>query len=92
MSKMITRKDLIKEVANRTGYNQTDIKAVLDNVDGVITDAVANQETVKLFAGVTVEGRYVEAHTARNPRTGESVDVPAKIVPKVKVTNKAFKS
>lgn len=91
MNQMVNRNELIRSISKKTGYSQKDIKSVLDTLEEVVVDNIANKESVKLFNGVSFEGRYIDTHTARNPRTGEIVSVPGRLVPKVKITN-AFKS
>lgn len=68
----------IKEVATRTEKTQKDIKAILDAMQDVTFDTLASGEEVKLMDSVTLAVVHKEARTARNPQTGESVEVAAK--------------
>ena len=80
----MNKTELIREVANVTGMTQKDIKAVLEATQAVAYAAMAQQEEVKLFDGLTIVGVHKDATTARSPLTGETVNVPEKVVPKAK--------
>lgn len=71
-------------------FTQSDVKAVLDSVNTVVCDAVANEDEVMVIPGVTLTSYIREARMGRNPRTGESIEIPEKRVPKAKF-GKAFK-
>ena len=43
-----------------------------------------NRKKLNFFEGCSLVGMYKEAGVARNPQTGEQVDVPAKVLPKAK--------
>ena len=80
----MNRVDYVKAIATATGYTQKDVKAVLDAAQTVAFEAMAKEEEVKVFDGLTLVGVHKDATTARNPMTGDTVDVPAKTVPKAK--------
>lgn len=86
---MITKSELIKRVAQATDgvLTQRQAEVALDAMAPVMVQIVKEQESVRLFNGVTISGSLKEAHTARNPATGDPVEVPDKIVPKAKFTN-----
>lgn len=76
--------ELIREVANKTGFTQKDVKFILQGIQDAVFDNMRGEEGVKVFDGVTLEAVYKEAHDGRNPKTGEAISVPAKYVPHVK--------
>lgn len=77
------KQDMIKAVAGNTGITQADVRRVLDEVGEQIAHALAGYEEVKIgFAHFKVVKRA--ARLARNPRTGEKVQVPECYVVKVK--------
>ena len=82
----MTNKDLISAVAKKTDFVTRDVKTVLDALEEVIIQGVANEEEVKLFHGFSVVGTLKDEHIARNPQNGQDVLVPAKIVVKTKIT------
>ncbi len=86
----MVKNDFYKAVAAKTGMTIKDTKTVFEMAEEVLTEAVKADEEVKMFNGITFARKHTEARVARNPRTGEAVEVPAKNVPKVKF-GKAFK-
>ena len=79
----MNKTELVNAVAAK-GLSKKDadvaVKAVLDN----ITDALKNGEKVQLIGFGTFEVRERAEKEARNPRTGETVKVPAAKVPAFK--------
>ena len=81
---MINQNEYVKLIATATGYTQKDVKAVLDAAQTVAYDAMAKEEEIKIFNGLTLGGIAKQACVKRNPKTGEDVQVPAKVAPKAK--------
>lgn len=81
---MINQNEYVKLIATATGYTQKDVKAVLDAAQTVVYEAMAKKEEVKVFNGLTLSGIAKPACVKRNPKTGEDVQVPAKVAPKAK--------
>lgn len=79
----MTKAELIKAVAERTGYTQKDIRKVFDAQQEVTFKALPSEE-VKLMDGVTLTTVERAERAARNPQTGESMIVPAHVAPKCK--------
>lgn len=77
----LSRSDLVRLVANRTGKRKIDVDRVLNEAVTVITDALVAGDRVNLTNLGAFEGRDRSARIARNPRTGESVQVPSRTVP-----------
>ena len=73
----MTRAELAHIAAERTGMSADDadraVKAVLDAVG----DALARGDTVRIPGFGTFQTRNRPPRTARNPRTGNPVDIPA---------------
>lgn len=86
----MTKTELLKAVASATGYAKTDVDLVLKTLEDVVVKAVAEQDDVRLFTGLTVRGVPVEARVCYNPQNGNPVDVPAHTGVKVRIT-KSFK-
>lgn len=80
----MTRSEFVKAVAEKAGMTQKATKEVLDVMQEVAYAEMANEEEVKIFDGVTLAGVHKDARTARNPLTGETVEVAAKTAPKAK--------
>ena len=84
------KSDFIKAVAERGDFTQKSVKAILDVMQSVAYEAVKDDE-VPIFNGLTIYTTVRDARVGRNPRTGESVDIPEKRVPKAKI-GRAFKN
>ncbi|MBF0459120.1 MAG: integration host factor subunit beta [Nitrospirae bacterium] len=79
----MTKPELIEAISKKTtGLKKKDVEAVLDAYYETITETLAhgNNIGVKGFGTFAVHER--KATTARNPQTGEKIDVPAKKVVK----------
>lgn len=89
---MTTSKDLIKSIATKKAategrkVTQIEAKEELDRVVECIVDAIASGEGVRLMGLGTFTVEDKPARVARNPRTGETVQVPAKKAPKFKIS------
>ena len=71
---------MARAIADGTGLPQGQVSEVIRRVLGGITEALVSEGRVELrnFGVFAVKGR--RPRRARNPRTGEAVDVPAKRV------------
>lgn len=80
----MNKTEFVKAVATATGYTQKDVKAVFEAAQEVAYGAMAKEEEVKIFDGLSLEGIRKPACVKRNPLTGQDVNVPEKVVPKAK--------
>lgn len=78
----MNKNDLAAKVAGHSGLSKQDASKAVDSVIDCITDALKEGDEVRLvgFGTFTVSER--EATTGRNPRTGESINIPASKSPK----------
>jgi DNA-binding protein HU-beta len=74
--------DLVSAVAEKVGLSKGQAGEALDAALGTITEALKRGEEVKIvgFGSFVIANRA--AGEARNPRTGEKVNVPASKTPK----------
>lgn len=81
----MNKTEFVKEIAGRLeGMTQKDVKAVLEAAQAVAYEAMAKEEEVKVFDGLTLVGQRKPACVKRNPLTGTDVKVPEKVAPKAK--------
>jgi len=76
------KSELIQKLAEENPHLfQRDVERIVSSVFEEITDALASGDRVELrgFGAFSVKER--DARIGRNPRTGESVEVPAKRAP-----------
>ena len=74
----MTKVETIKAVAERTGITQKDVDIVITGFGEVVLEAIAKNDSVKFANVCTFKGVDKPARTARNPRTGETINIPAK--------------
>jgi nucleoid DNA-binding protein len=76
----VTKKDMAKAIAGETGLAQTQAQQVIQRVFAGITEALLTEGRIELRDFGVVEIRRRKPRKARNPRTGDRVNVPAKVV------------
>ncbi len=76
--------ELIETIASSTGESKRVVGDILDATINTIEGAVKKGERVSLPGFGTFERRNRSARTARNPRTGEEIQVAATKVPAFK--------
>ena len=79
----MTKPELVAQVAAQAGTDSKTAAAVLKAFEETVTASVKKGDKVTLTGFVTFERVARKAGTARNPRSGATVKVAAKKVPKV---------
>ena len=74
---IMLRNDFIKNVAERSGEPQVDVKKILEAIEDE-TMHLVDIEDYAPFAFGRIGGKTKEARIARNPKTGAKVEVPEK--------------
>ncbi len=82
--------ELIEAIKENTGLSKKDAEKALSAAIDTIIKAVAEGDKVQLTGFGTFEQRQRNARTGVDPRTGNSIDIPASKVPAFKA-GKAFK-
>lgn len=80
----MNKRDLVDAVAARLGRPKSEVAPAVDAVFTVITEALEHGEKVAISGFGNFDAKRVAERTARNPRTGESVLVPAHMKPTFK--------
>ena len=83
--------ELIRKVAENTGYTQKDTGVLIDAYWDAITEALKQGDKVQLAGHGTYELKVRKAGVRINPQTKEKVKVPACKVPTFKF-GKAYKN
>lgn len=86
----MNKTELIAAVAEKIDLSKKDADAAVSAVLGAITDALKAGDKIQLVGFGTFEVRNRAAKQGRNPRTGETMTVPASKVPAFKA-GKALK-
>lgn len=82
--------ELIAAVAEKTGLTKKDAEKAVSAVLDTIVDTVASGDKVAVVGFGTFETRTRTARTGLNPRTKETIKIPASTQPAFKA-GKAFK-
>ena len=80
----MNKQDLINQVAEDTDLHKADAKRAVEAVFDNIKAALSKADTAQFIGFGTFKVEHREARTARNPKTGAEVAVPAKNVVKFK--------
>ena len=86
--KTVTKRELCDRIAAATGCTQVTTKAVVRQFLDEITSALGKGSRIELRDFGVFGTRMRRANKARNPRTSERVDVPARAVVYFRVGNK----
>ena len=76
--------ELIAALAAKTEKTKKESEAALNGILDVIAESMAKGEKVQLIGFGTFEAKERAARTARNPRTGTEIEVPAAKAPTFK--------
>lgn len=83
----MTKAELVDVITESTGLNRRDtvtvVNLIMENIGGALT--AGDKVELRGFGSFKVKSR--RPRLARNPRTGDAVDVPAKRVPYFKASN-----
>ena len=86
----MNKAELINAVAAKADVSKKDAEAVLTAALDTITAAMAEGEKVQLVGFGSFEVKKRAARLGRNPKTKESIEIPASVVPAFKA-GKALK-
>jgi integration host factor subunit beta len=77
----MTKADLVEEVAAISRLSKKDAELVVNTFFQTIVESLRRSEKIELRGFGSFKLRYRGARQGRNPKTGEKVEVPAKVVP-----------
>ena len=80
----MNRKELVDELATRTGCSKAEAERGLSAMLEIISDTLEKGESLTLVGFGTFEVRGRAARTGRNPKTGEELKIQAAKVPAFK--------
>ena len=83
----MNKNELVEAIALSTEITKTDVDKVVTSLTEVITDELEKGDSVSLKGFGTFEVRRRSERTGRNPRTGETLVIPASKVPAFKVSS-----
>lgn len=77
----ITKKDIVEEIALRTGLTQVNTKAIVECFLDSVTKAMSEGHNIEIRGFGRFKIKKRNARQARNPRTGEIIPIEAGIKP-----------
>ena len=83
----MTKAELVEIISQETGVNKKDTGVIVNLIMDNIGQSLVQGDKVELRGFGSFKVKTRRARLARNPRTGDSVDVPAKRVPFFKASN-----
>lgn len=83
----ITKQSLIQEIAKSTGFVRNDIKMVIEQFLDLVGEKIIEGNTIEIRGFGTFACKPRKARPARNPRTGETVQIEERMVPTFKFSN-----
>ncbi len=81
----MNKAELVKAVADQADISQAEAGRAVDAMVDVVTGALKKGDSVAIAGFGTFAAKHRKAREGRNPRTGETVQIPAK-------TSGAFKA
>ncbi len=82
----MNKRDLVDAVAAQVGRPKAEVTSTVDALFSLISSALARGEKVAISGFGNFDARQVAERMARNPRTGESVLVPARTAARFKAS------
>jgi integration host factor subunit beta len=76
----VTKKEIVKQISDKIGLTQLKTKDIVQQTFDAIVDALLEMGRIELRNFGVFEVKQRKARKARNPRTGDRVDVPPKYV------------
>ena len=86
----MNKKQLIAKLSGSLNLSKADAERTFDTITNTILDALKGDDSVKIAGFGTYKVAKRKARVGRNPRTGESIQIPASKRPKFTV-GKALK-
>lgn len=84
----LNKTELVAKIAAETGQSQASVSNVIDGLFAAVSETVAKGGKVSIPGWLSFESATTSARTGRNPRTGETINIPAGKRVKVSVGSK----
>ncbi len=77
----MTKAELVEQVAEQIDLTKKETERIVNIVFGCVVDALRQSDKVELRGFGSFRVRHREPRNGRNPKTGTTVQIPAKKVP-----------
>ncbi len=84
----MTKQMLVNYIAEKTGLTKADATRALDAAMGGVVEGLKKEGKVALTGFCTFAAQNKPARKGRNPRTGETVNIPARVAVSIKAGSK----
>ncbi len=84
----MNKKELVGSMADAAGISKAEAEKALNGMLAAVTGALSNKDKVTLIGFGTFSTVDRSARKAKNPQTGEAIDIAAKTVAKFKPGSK----
>ncbi|MBS3740499.1 MAG: integration host factor subunit beta [Candidatus Cloacimonetes bacterium] len=84
----MTKADLVHAISQETGIILKDTKIIVDSFLDNIKESLIEGEHIELRTFGTFKNKKRKARLARNPNTQEKIQIPERVVPTFKFSNK----
>jgi nucleoid DNA-binding protein len=86
MERIMNREDLARALAEKTGFfvkNMNEVTVALEEIvlENLLEATFEEDSELLIAPGVVIGGRRVPAREAKDPRTGEMILSPEKVIP-----------
>jgi integration host factor subunit beta len=81
----MTKSDLVKVLSKNQRYlDSKDVEVVVKSFINILSNSLSSGERIEIRGFGSFNLHYHQPRSVRNPRTGESVNIPGKYVPHFK--------
>lgn len=87
----MNKADLVSKVAQSTNQSKVVTRKILDNFLEAVGDTLATGNNIEIRGFGSFKVKKRKAQVARNPRTGEPVNIPSRFVPAFKPSRNLLK-
>ena len=84
----MTKNELVSYIAEETGLTKADAARAVEAFVNGVTKGLKDSQKVTLTGFAAFTAKKKAAKTGRNPRTGETVKIPARVAVSVKAGSK----
>ena len=82
----MNKKDIVEAIHTKVGFSKRETAAIVDKALELLKTALAEGDSVMISSFGKFSLREKKAHKGRNPKTGESITLPARKVVTFKVS------
>ena len=86
MERVIKKQELINEIASRTHFYKKNVKEMVEALEDIILESFqtadfGDDSELHLAHGVVICGKRMPEREAKNPKSGEMIITPEKVIP-----------